>query len=210
MMIYRFDLAHRGCAAAVLGMLLAGCAGPVPPSEVVPAAPAAPDAPSQPESPPPPDSSPMEPQPVAPIEAPVAQSLASRRDPDLAQMRTAIPGAKMTVAVDLRYHLDGAALPNLPVTLHLAAVPRVSGTNLSVSVRPVEGVQLAATPLSVQKASADGVYRQQLSITRLASAPAGLRVLVTMDMPAGSGFGFFTIPLDAGTNSPKQNSVKQP
>lgn len=207
MMTHRLDLAHRGCAAAVLGVLLAGCAGPVPPPEVMPAVP---DAPSQPDSPPPPDSTPVEPLPVAPNEAPVAQSLASRRDLDVARMRAAIPSSKMTVAVDLRYHFDGAVLPNQPVTLHLAAVPRVSGSNLSVSVKPVDGLQLAATPLSVQKASAAGVYRQQLSITRLASAPAGLRVLVTMDMPAGSGFGFFTIPLDAGTTSPKQDSVKQP
>jgi hypothetical protein len=111
-------------------------------------------------------------------------------------MHAAIPGAKISVPVDLRYSFDGAALPNQPVTLHLAAVPRVAGTHLQVSVKPVEGLQVAAGPLAIQKANAASAYRQQLSITRGATGPANLRVLVTMDMAEGSGFGYFTIPLD--------------
>ena len=45
-------------------------------------------------------------------------------------MLAAIPSAKMSVAVDLRYSFDGAVLPNQPVIVHLAAVPRVAGSNL--------------------------------------------------------------------------------
>ena len=60
----------------------------------------------------------------------------------------------------------------------------------------------------MQKASAHDAYRQQLSITRDASAPE-LRVLVTMDLPEGSSFGFFSIPFEPGKKSQKQDSVKQ-
>ena len=42
-------------------------------------------------------------------------------------MLAAIPSTKMSVAVDLRYSFDGAVLPNQPVNVHLAAVPRVGG-----------------------------------------------------------------------------------
>jgi hypothetical protein len=49
----------------------------------------------------------------------------------------------------------------------------------------------------VQKASANGAYRQQYSVTRQSAGPTELRVLVTMDLPEGSGFGFFSIPLDS-------------
>ena len=63
----------------------------------------------------------------------------------------------MSVAVDLRYQFDGEALPNQPVTLHLAAVPRVAGANLSVSVQA--GRRACRSPpgrSSLQKASGRG------------------------------------------------------
>jgi hypothetical protein len=122
---------------------------------------------------------------------------------------TAVANAKISVAVDLRYSFDGAVVPNQPVILHLAAVPRVAGTNLKVSVKQVDGVQLAAGSLNLQKSGGTDVYRQQISVTPLAAAPSQLRVLVTMDVGADSGFGFFSIPLDRGTNPQKQDSVKQ-
>jgi hypothetical protein len=124
-------------------------------------------------------------------------------------MLAAIPSTKMSVAVDLRYSFDGDVLPNQPVIVHLAAVPRVGGANMRVSVQKAEGLQLAAGPLTVQKATASGVYRQQFSLTRLAGTPEPLRVLVTMQMGEDTGFGYFTIPLDGGTNAQKQESVKQ-
>ena len=125
-------------------------------------------------------------------------------------MQSATPSAKLSVSVDLRYQFDGAVLDNQPVMLHLAAIPRVAGTNLHVTVKQVAGLDVAAGALSVQKVNATGVYRQQFAVTRRASAPANMRVLVTMDMPEGAGFGFFSIPLDGGTNPQnKQDSVKQ-
>ena len=86
-------------------------------------------------------------------------------------MLAAIPSTKMSVAVDLRYSFDGAVLPNQPVIVHLAAVPRVTGGNLKVSVQQAAGLQVAAGPLTVQKTSASGVYRQQFSLTRLRRVP---------------------------------------
>ena len=124
-------------------------------------------------------------------------------------MTAAIASAKITVPVDLRFQFDGSVLPNQPVTLHLAAVPRVAGSHLAVSVKAVNGVRVDAGSMAVDKVNAAGVYRQQLSITTSAGAPAALRVLVTMDLAEGSGFGFFTVPLTTdGTAAQKRESVK--
>jgi hypothetical protein len=76
-------------------------------------------------------------------------------------------------------------------------------------VQQATGLQLAAGPVTVQKTSASGVYRQQFSLTRLAGSPEPLRVLVTMQMGEDTGFGYFTIPLDGGTSAQKHDSVKQ-
>jgi len=78
----------------------------------------------------------------------------------------------------------------------------------------VAGIQVAAAGvLGAQKATASSAYRQHYSVTRQDSAPGELRVLVTMETPEGSAFGFFGIPLDAGqdpgNSSQKLNSVKQ-
>jgi hypothetical protein len=126
-------------------------------------------------------------------------------------MRVAQASAKLSVAVDLRYQFDAEPQPGQPVLLHLAAVPRVGGSNLRVSEKPAEGLQLAAaeSSLQVQKATPRGVYRQQMSVTRAAAGPASLRVLVTMDMPEGRAFGYYSIPMTGGTTAQKLDSVKQ-
>jgi hypothetical protein len=124
-------------------------------------------------------------------------------------MAVARPSAKMSVAVDLRYQFDGAVVEGQAATLHLAAISRVDGTNLSVQVKAAPGLEIAHGALSAQKVTATGVYRQQLSVTRHAGAPEELRVLVTMDMPEGTAFGFFTIPLADGITAQKSDSVKQ-
>jgi hypothetical protein len=214
----RLEMTIRAAAGAMLlgAALLAGCAKPAPAPEAPPpalppsAAPAVPDA-----MPPAPDASPaapVQPAPDAPppTEPSPAPKPTASNEPSLEFMRTATPtSAKISVAVDLRYSFDGAVVPNQPVMLHLAAVPRVAGTNLKVSVKQVDGVQLAAGSLNLEKSGVRSVYRQQISVTPLAAAPAQLRVLVTMDVGADSGFGFFSIPLDRGTNAQKQDSVKQ-
>ena len=49
-------------------------------------------------------------------------------------MSIAHSGSQLGVPVDLRYEFDGEVQTGRPVTLHLAAVPRVSGSNLQVSI----------------------------------------------------------------------------
>ncbi|HWL62803.1 MAG TPA: hypothetical protein VNQ32_08400 [Steroidobacteraceae bacterium] len=110
-------------------------------------------------------------------------------------MKLALPASsKLGVPVDLHYQLDGAAEPGRPVTLHLAAVPRMAG-NLSVSIKEAEGLQATVAPMTQQKAAAGTAYRQQMAVTRTANGPQEVRVLVTMETPEGSAFSWFGIPL---------------
>jgi hypothetical protein len=159
-----------------------------------------PSAPAQPAPAPP---SPTEP---SPTPKPTASTSTA---PALDAMTPARPGAKMSVAVDLRYHLDGAVVEGQPATLHLAVIPRVAGNNFNLHVKSAPGLEIGRGTLSMQKVDAAGVYRQQVSVLRRAAAPETVRVQVTMDMPEGTAFGFFTIPLGAGNTAQKSDSVKQ-
>jgi len=188
----------------LVAALLAGCAKPAPvpenappPAEALPAPEGDPASPAQP--------APDAPPPTEPSAAPKPTSL----EPSLESMSVATPSAKASVPVDVRYSFDSAVLPDQPVTLHLAAVPRVDGSNLRVTIKEVAGVRLASGPLNLQKTGGSAVYRQQVSVTRSIDAPSQLRVLVTMDYASGSAFGFYSIPLVGGTNAQKQDSVKQ-
>jgi hypothetical protein len=208
--------------AALLALWLTGCDKPSPENTPVPPtdmpgkpAPATPEAPPAdapaPDATPAPPPSPDAPPPAEPSAVPKP---ASSKEIPVESMLAAIPSAKMSVAVDLRYSFDGPVLPNQPVTVNLAAVPRAGGARLTVSVQEAPGLQVAASPLNVQKTSALGVYRQQFSLTKLAAETQQLSVLVIMETAAGSGFGYFTIPLDsgmrdAGTIPQKRDSVKQ-
>ncbi len=219
-MATKIHIALRTSVAALLLMTLSACdksQPEVPAPAPAPAETPAPDAtpvpapgaeappsdtaaePAQPEStPPPPEEPSAVPKPTA------------AHEPAVESMRVAKPSAKLGVAVDLRYQFDAEPLPNQPVTLHLAAVPRVGGSNLKVSVKPASGLQLASTDaIQIQKASAAGIYRQQMSVTRAAGGPQSLRVLVTMDMGEGVAFGYYSIPLTGGTTAQKLDSVKQ-
>jgi hypothetical protein len=219
MPIHRIDVAVRRLAGATLLVaLLAGCGHsaapedvPAPPpagSEVPVTAPAETQAPANPTEVP---GAPAQPAPGAPPpqEPAATPTPAALKEPLLESMSAARASAKISVPVDLRYQFDGPVLPNQPVMLHLAAVPRVAGANLTVTINPVAGLRMDAAPLSVQKVNADGVYRQQLSITAAGTAAAELRVMVTMDMDQGKAFGFYTVPFTSGTAAQKQNSVKQ-
>lgn len=166
--------------------------GDTPPGET-PAAPAQPP----PEAPPPTEPS------------PTAKPTSLATEPPLDRMQSARAPAKLGVPVDLKYSFDTAPVADKPVMLHLAAVPRVAGTHLALSIKEVEGLRVAsAGNLNVQKASAHDAYRQQMSLTRAADVPE-LRVLITMELPEGLAHGFYSIPLDPGTKSQKQESVKQ-
>ena len=216
-----FNQALRSAAATLLLLTLVACDKP-PPSEVPAPSPApadsspdrapvpaptqetppseSPAAPAQPESTPPPPEEPSA----------VPKPTAALREPDLDSMQVARPNAKLSVPVDLRFQFDSEPLPGQPATLHLAAVPRVAGSNLKVSIKEAEGVQFgSAGPLRVQKATPSGVYRQQLSVTRATTAPRNIRVLVTMDMGDGIAFGYYAIPFSSGKTAQKLDSVKQ-
>jgi hypothetical protein len=129
--------------------------------------------------------------------------------PELSSMTLAATSSKLGAPVDLRYSFDGAVEAGRPVTLHLAAVPRVAGNSLSVSVKEEAGIQAATTPITAQKASAGTAYRQQLSVTRAANGPAELRVLVTMDMPIGQAHSWFSVPFNAGVAVNKRTTIEQ-
>ena len=199
-------------------------------AEEVPAPPPSPDSPASapaaspdttPNAPADPTSAPAAPaQPAPDAPAPREPSAAPKpaastaAAPAVSSMAMAQPGAKMSVAVDLRYQFDGVVTEGQPVTLHLAAISRVDGSNLNVEVKPAPGLETSRGTLSAQKVDAASVYRRQLSVTRRAGAPDNLRVLVTMDMPEGTAFGYYTIPLDAGQQrdgitAQKSDSVKQ-
>ena len=201
--------------AALLALTLAGCDKPAPQVTPEPAAqpapapePATPEAPPSETTPAPSSDAPPPTEPSAvpkPASTPAPDSV-----PPVDTMLAAIPSksSKMGVGVDLRYSFDGAVLTNQPVTVNLAAVPRVGYSSLTVTVQEAPGYQLASTPLTVQKASASGVYRQQFSMTKVAANPEPLRVLVIAEMGENSAFGYFTIPLPDGTNPQKTESVK--
>jgi hypothetical protein len=206
--------------ATLIVALLAGCAKPVPAPQATPSETPPPVAPATPDAPPPagavpaPDENPASPVQPAPDAPPPADPSAAPKpsaavEPSLESMSVATPSAKASVAVDVRYSFDSAPLPGQPVTLHLAAVPRIAGSNLRVSIKEVAGVQLAAGPPNLQKTAGPDVYRQQFSVTRSDDSPAQLRVLVTMDYASGSAFGFFSVPFDTGTIAQKRDSVKQ-
>ncbi len=130
-------------------------------------------------------------------------------EPALDSMHLATASAKISVPVSLRYQIEGEALSGQPFTLHLAAIPRVAGAQLQVSVKNAPGLQIASGPMQIQKASVATPYRQTLAVTRSASGPENLRVLVTMDLAEGTAFGYFTIPLASGITAHKPESVKQ-
>jgi hypothetical protein len=209
-------------AGAALFALLAACSkdasspatettSPAPAPAEAPAPPPAQSLPAPEATEPAPSPAPEPPPPTEPSAVPKPTSV----EPDLESMRAASPGAKMSVPVDLRYQFESDPVPGQPAVLHLAAVPRVAGTALKVSIKAAEGLQVASAPLQIQKAAASSAYRQQLAVTRLASGPENMRVLVTMEVPEGKAFGYFSIPLTgsiplaSGKTAQKQHSVKQ-
>jgi len=200
--------------AAVLMTFLSACSkdAPTPAPAEAPSTPPAETLPAPSNEVPPPESGEPAPSPAPEPPPPTEPSAVPRPtsvEPSLDSMHAAIRSAKMSVPVDLRYQFETEPVAGQPVTLHLAAVPRVAGTQLRVSIKDVDGLQVAAGPLQIQKAAASSAYRQQLSVTRQAAGPESLRILVTMDLPEGKAFGYYSIPLASGKTAQKQQSVKQ-
>jgi hypothetical protein len=210
--------------AVMSAALLAGCAkppdeAPAPPSPTGDApAPTVPPAGPGPgnETPadvPPGDAptAPAQPAPDAPPPSdPSAAPKPTSDEPALDTMKMArASSTKIGVPVDLRYQIEGDGSAGQPVQLHLAAVPRVDGANLEISVQRAAGLELTEGTLNVQKATAAGVYRKQVGVQRAASGPRDVQVLVTMGVGEGSAFGFFTVPLESGNISQKADSAKE-
>jgi len=186
-------------AVIVLGTLLTGCGN------------------RQPETPEPLQPAPAEPQTTAApgpaVQADAAAATvtaqklsppAASREPELADMKVAqVVSEKLGVPVELRYQLDGDAMAGQPVTLHLAAVPRVAGANLTMSIKQESGIAFAKDELHAAKVDAATPYRQQLQLARQVGGPAEIRVLVTMDFPIGTGFTYFSVPLGGGSAQSK-------
>lgn len=192
-----FDTRVRLAAgAALLAVLLGGCARSAPPAET-PAAAAGAAAPAPEVADAASGRGAGDASPSPPVASASKPAVAAAAGPELASMKLATASSKLGVPVDLRYRFDGEVRPGQPVTLHLAAVPRVAGSNLAVSIKEDAGIRTdKALTLNAQKAGAATAYREQLSVTRLAGGPPELRVLVTMDLPEGSAFGYFGVPFD--------------
>ena len=154
---------------------------------------------------------------VAPPSADVQQVAAGAErtakqmgEPALSAMKLARPPSKMGVPVDLSYQFDGDVKDGQPVTLHLAAVPRVAGSNLTVSIKSEAGISTPANPLKAQKADVSAAYRQQVAVTKAANGPKELRVLVTMDLPDGSSaHSWFSVPFETAVPVEKSQAAKR-
>jgi hypothetical protein len=173
-------------------LALAGCKRPIPPAETpVPEAPAPATPAGQAAA-------------VTAAEVPPA----ANTGPAISAMTLAAPPQKLGAPVDLRYQFDGDVKAGQPVTLHLAAVPRVAGSNLTMSIKNESGISTKASALNVEKANVSTAYRQDVSVTKLDGGPAELHVLVTMDVAEGSAHSWFTIPLDGAPAAGKQQGIK--
>jgi len=207
---------RRVGGAILLAALLAGCGKPKTPGEETPL----------PATPPPQAAAAAAPAPVrdipvvvvtapaqaqarAPAPGSPAQAAPGSGEPAVSSMQLATPVSnKLGVPVDLRYQFDGEALDGQTATLHLAAVPRVAGSNLAVTIKDVPGIHTTVGELRASKVSVATPYRRQLAVTRDAGGPAELRVLVTMDMPEGSAFSWFSVPLGNAPAAGKQAPVR--
>ncbi|MEO8314277.1 MAG: hypothetical protein ABI645_05725 [Pseudomonadota bacterium] len=130
-------------------------------------------------------------------------------DSPVSSMQLAEPPQKLGAPVELRYQFDGDVNAGQPVTLHLAAVPLVAGSNLSMSIKKESGLSTTTGALTAQKVSAATAYRQELSVTKLAGGPSELHVLVTMDVPEGSAHSWFNIRFDGAEAAGKLQPIKQ-
>ena len=188
-------------AASIAFLGLAGCGGNSGPTVTMPAAASAPAA----HPPPAPEVPATQTQATAAALSPAQERKAEPAgEPALSSMMVAESPQKLGAPVELRYQFDSDVRAGQPVTLHLAAVPRIPGSNLVVSIKKESGISTTAGDLTALKASASTAYRQELSVTKLAGGPPDLHVLVMMETPAGSSHSWFTVPLDASAAAAKQ------
>lgn len=190
---------------------LSGCERPVPPADTPAPEVPPPAAPGSLQS-----AAPAQTMPAPAQESPVVAASPNQvnaggrapGEPVVSSMQLAEPPQKLGAPVDLRYQFEGEVRAGQPVTLHLAAVPRVAGSNLTMSIKKEAGVNVTASELKVQKAGASTPYRQDLSVTKVVGGPTALRVLVMMETPEGSAHSWFSIPLDGAPAGGKQQPVR--
>src|SRR5688572_23077521 len=150
--------------AALLAVMFLSCARQAPTAESA-TAPASDQAPA-----PSPDAAPAAPPNEPSTTPPPPDPPTASNEPDLSSMPLARPSAKMSVAADVRYQIDGPIAPGQSATLHLAVVPRIARAPMQVSLTDTAGLTVAAGPTSVQKLGSRDVYRQQYSVTRAAAS----------------------------------------
>jgi hypothetical protein len=127
-----------------------------------------------------------------------APQQANESVPDLASMQRAVPSSKVGVPVEVRYRVVGTPGQNQPATLHLAFVPQVPGKGLKVEFPPSRGVSIetGGSPMTIQKATPEDVYRKNLLVTPLGSDAGQVRAMVWMEVEGGrTYFSIFQIPV---------------
>jgi hypothetical protein len=117
--------------------------------------------------------------------------------PAVGTMRVAKAVGKMGAPVEVRYEPTGTTVRGQPITLKLAFVPQIAGSELSVEFPATEAVSIdsAVSRMSVPKAEREAVYRRTLIVTPRLGDTADLRVMVWLEAEGGRYFSIFTIPV---------------
>jgi hypothetical protein len=135
---------------------------------------------------------------------------ASTDGPPLDDMQLARASGKLGPPVDVRYQLSGSATKYQPVTLQLAFVPRLDGSNLRVEFPDTDGVAIetGSKKIASQKASKSDVLRHALLVTPTAADSGEVRAYVSIDVGSAKYAGIVSIPI--GERSQKVASKKVP
>jgi len=121
----------------------------------------------------------------------------------LDQMKLARVSAKLSVPVDVRYHVAGVPAPGQAVAVDLAFVPRIRGQNLRVEFPQSDAVTMASSNMSFtqQKAAPEQVIRRTLLVTPQRSG-GEVRIIVSMNVESARFFGVFSVPIETSRDPP--------
>jgi hypothetical protein len=116
--------------------------------------------------------------------------------PDINQMSVAKQSSKVSVPIDVRYQISGAPSANKSVSVSLAFIPKVAGSDLRVEFPRSETVSVSETDeVMVQKADAKSVHRHNLVVTPTKGDAGEVRALVSMNVEGARYAGIFVIPV---------------
>jgi hypothetical protein len=133
---------------------------------------------------------------------------ASSSAPPLEEMILAQAVGKIGAPVDVRYQISGVVTKHQPVTVQLAFVPRVDGSNLRVEFPESAGLRVDSSVLELASpvASKSDVMRHEVRVTP--SGESGvMRAIVSMELDGGRYFSIFAIPVGA---QPAATTTKRP